>query len=411
MASLGARGRSRSVLRPVGRSRTRVASLMMLLSWLSMSVVVVGVMMRGRLLRKGSQLKRKSHRRCVLFDCVAAVNSAMGRGRAGRKLNRHRGRGSGGEALDSQSNDNTGATPTTKHNEFSKCIYKRLVRLNFIGCSSTHEEYDSISATIAYSSFLISDDAGPTNDASSSNDSCSIGDLAPYPSNEEINVAARTLVEYFDELSFKDAEELIRDAALDAWDKKKNVGQSSCDVEGENNINANDEIHDEDEDDDHDDDDGEYIGEGECELCERSVKLTRHHLVPKSTWPKMKKRLWSAASIIEELEQHSLQLRDVSYYARGLEERLLLRKQLDKILGDRFDITYLPTTITNDTIRNYLARVCHLCRQCHSAVHRIHSSEWELATEYNTMERLLECKEILKYGAWASKQRCGRLTK
>ena len=344
----------------------------------------------------------------------------MGCGHAGRKLNRHRGRGSGGgEALASQSNNNTGATPTTKQNEFSKCIYDRLVRLNIIGCSSTHEEYDSISATIAYSLFPISDDAGPTNDGSS-NDSCSIGDPAPYPSNEEIDVAARTLVEYFDELSFKDAEELIRDAALDAWDKKKNVGQSSCNL---NNINTNDEIHDEDEDDDRDyddDDDGEYIGEGECELCERSVKLTRHHLVPKSTWPKMKKRLWSAASIIEELEQHSLQLRDVSYYAQGLddvdkekreEERLLLRKQLDKILGDRFDITYLPTTITNDTIRNYLARVCHLCRQCHSAVHRIHSSEWELATEYNTMERLLECKEILKYGAWASKQRCGRLAK
>ena len=148
-------------------------------------------------------------------------------------------------------------------------------------------------------------------------------------------------------------------------------------------------------DNDEDDDDadatadGEYIGEGECELCERHLKLTRHHLVPKSTWPRMKKRLWNAAPTIELLYQHS-QLGE-SHAARGVvddddddddieeeereEERLTLQRKLDNILGDRFDITDLPTTITNDTIRSYLARVCRMCRQCHSAVHRIHSSE------------------------------------
>eukprot|EP00548_Thalassiothrix_antarctica_P011923 CAMPEP_0194162536 /NCGR_PEP_ID=MMETSP0152-20130528/79549_1 /TAXON_ID=1049557 /ORGANISM="Thalassiothrix antarctica, Strain L6-D1" /LENGTH=209 /DNA_ID=CAMNT_0038872441 /DNA_START=36 /DNA_END=669 /DNA_ORIENTATION=+ len=41
------------------------------------------------------------------------------------------------------------------------------------------------------------------------------------------------------------------------------------------------------DDDDDDDDDDEMIGEGECELCEREIKLTRHHLIPRSTWKRM----------------------------------------------------------------------------------------------------------------------------
>ena len=33
------------------------------------------------------------------------------------------------------------------------------------------------------------------------------------------------------------------------------------------------------------------VQDGECELCERYIKLTRHHLIPRVTWKKMKKRL------------------------------------------------------------------------------------------------------------------------
>ena len=35
----------------------------------------------------------------------------------------------------------------------------------------------------------------------------------------------------------------------------------------------------------------DYLQDGECELCERYIKLTRHHLIPRVTWKKMKKRL------------------------------------------------------------------------------------------------------------------------
>ena len=40
-----------------------------------------------------------------------------------------------------------------------------------------------------------------------------------------------------------------------------------------------------------DSDSEEYLKDGECELCERYIKLTRHHLIPRVTWKKMKKRL------------------------------------------------------------------------------------------------------------------------
>ena len=36
---------------------------------------------------------------------------------------------------------------------------------------------------------------------------------------------------------------------------------------------------------------GDYIQDGECELCKRYMKLTWHHLIPKLTGSKMKPRL------------------------------------------------------------------------------------------------------------------------
>ena len=42
---------------------------------------------------------------------------------------------------------------------------------------------------------------------------------------------------------------------------------------------------------DEENDSEEYLQDGECELCERYIKLTKHHLIPRVTWKKMKKRL------------------------------------------------------------------------------------------------------------------------
>ena len=132
-------------------------------------------------------------------------------------------------------------------------------------------------------------------------------------------------MEYLDgsTLAMEDADFLVRDAAHDAWgrgapsrrphnmtdapadddDGDGRAGGGNDDVGPAEDVEGNRRsCHDDDDGgdgDDGDDDDGDYIGEGECELCERTVKLTRHHLVPKSTWPRMRKRLWNAAPWIE----------------------------------------------------------------------------------------------------------------
>jgi hypothetical protein len=43
----------------------------------------------------------------------------------------------------------------------------------------------------------------------------------------------------------------------------------------------------------------EYIGEGECELFEHFLKLTKHHLIPKLTWTRIKTKLLRAAAAID----------------------------------------------------------------------------------------------------------------
>ena len=210
----------------------------------------------------------------------------------------------------------------------------------------------------------------------------------------------------------EDAGSLVRDAEFDAWgDAAPRPCVSiaaSDDTDGDGggeDGRADDAVEGDGRPFDDHDDDGDYIGEGECELCERTIKLTRHHLVPKSSWPRMKKRLWNAAPLIESL--HRSQSHQQKVDPRVVEEeRERSLAKLEKILGT-VDLDSLPVTITNDSVRSYLARVCRLCRQCHSAVHRLHT-EWKLAMEYNTMERLLECGEVMKFGRWASRQRFGR---
>jgi hypothetical protein len=82
---------------------------------------------------------------------------------------------------------------------------------------------------------------------------------------------------------------------------------------------------------------------------------------------------------------------------------MVLREKLQKTLGIS-NMVDLPATISHPSIRNHLFQISSICGPCHSAIHRIHS-EWELATEYNTKERLLECDEVRKFAKWANKQR------
>lgn len=88
----------------------------------------------------------------------------------------------------------------------------------------------------------------------------------------------------------------------------------------------------------------------ECEICEREVPLTYHHLVPRSVQAKALKRGWHSESVVN--------------------------------------------------------KVAWLCRPCHTAVHGVASNE-ELAESYHTVELLLEREDIQRWRKYASKQRFG----
>ncbi|CCX16455.1 hypothetical protein FPQ18DRAFT_339692 [Pyronema domesticum] len=88
----------------------------------------------------------------------------------------------------------------------------------------------------------------------------------------------------------------------------------------------------------------------ECEICERMVPLTYHHLIPREVHKKVLKRGWH-----QEWE---------------------------------------------------LNKVAWLCRPCHSTVHRVATNE-ELAKEWFTVEKLLEREDIGKWRSYVGKQRWG----
>ncbi|KAI0072488.1 hypothetical protein K474DRAFT_1667784 [Panus rudis PR-1116 ss-1] len=88
----------------------------------------------------------------------------------------------------------------------------------------------------------------------------------------------------------------------------------------------------------------------ECEICEREVPLTYHHLIPREVHTKVLKKKWH------------------------------------------------PEHMLNS--------VAWLCRPCHSAVHSVASNE-ELAKDFYTVDLLLEREDIQRWRKYASKQRWG----
>ncbi|KAI0665736.1 hypothetical protein C8Q78DRAFT_491743 [Trametes maxima] len=88
----------------------------------------------------------------------------------------------------------------------------------------------------------------------------------------------------------------------------------------------------------------------ECEICERAVPLTYHHLIPREVHDKALKKKWHLESMLNS--------------------------------------------------------VAWLCRPCHSAVHHVANNE-SLAKEYYTVELLLEREDIQKWRKYAAKQRWG----
>lgn len=261
---------------------------------------------------------------------------------------------------------------------FVAVLQQKLMSLQL--CSS-EEEYASVSDAIASSYSSVSVDEVPR-------------------SKEELEEVVSKLVDYIEgDAAEHQAKVIIHAVATEVWGDvfAENLGWNDSgtadDDKNEVNVSGDNRIE------EAESDDGDFVGEGDCQLCERTVKLTRHHLIPKTTWPRIKKRLWNAASIIETY-------RSLDDDSSNHETKEITKMKLEKTLG-MSDIANIPKTITHDSIRSYLSEVALLCRQCHSAVHRIHT-EMELATEYNTIDRLFSDGEILKFGKWASKQKPGK---
>jgi hypothetical protein len=134
-----------------------------------------------------------------------------------------------------------------------------------------------------------------------------------------------------------------------------------------------------------DDSDGEWIGEGECELCERTIRLTAHHLIPKSTWARIEPRLRNARDAIESNNM----------------------VKAERILGD--GLSYMIAQLSKEgvSIRRLMGRTCNICRPCHSTIHRTHDN-MTLALNYSSVDLLMEDATIAKFSRWASKQRTGQ---
>lgn len=97
-------------------------------------------------------------------------------------------------------------------------------------------------------------------------------------------------------------------------------------------------------------------GEGECEMCQRELKLTFHHLIPKDKHP--------------------------------------------TYLGKR-----LPNGIEGEPTRYFLNSYgLMICRQCHNTVHSIASNE-VLAAQFNTLQKLLAHPVIQRWVDFAKKRR------
>ena len=260
------------------------------------------------------------------------------------------------ESDDNDINDNVSFST----DELTIRLVDRLVSTNT--CESA-EEAASVSAAIVEECFA---------------------DATPGTKKEDaVGPMSTLLTEYFEQLSGEMAEDMARSVL-------------GVEVQGEDQ--SSDDDNDDDDDErpgsdidfgDNEDDDGEYIGEGECELCEREIRLTRHHLIPKTTWSKFKKKIPAA----------------VEAMTSGQEDKA--RMILGGTLADDLPSEIVENPNNTILLRRFLSKTCNICRPCHSTVHKLHN-ELELAERFYTIDKLLEDQELLKFCKWASKQKCGK---
>jgi hypothetical protein len=141
------------------------------------------------------------------------------------------------------------------------------------------------------------------------------------------------------------------------------------------------------------DDSSCFIGEGECEFCERDMKLTRHHLIPKTTWSRIKKK------ILQATESTSTKANDFLQHFNHI---------LPSIRADHGCQLSLSSKALSFHLKHN-NNTCNICRPCHSMIHNQHDN-MTLALQYNTVEKLLEDPDVVKFCKWAHKQKPGNFS-
>lgn len=108
-----------------------------------------------------------------------------------------------------------------------------------------------------------------------------------------------------------------------------------------------------------------------CELCARQMPVTIHHLVPRST--------------------HSYFLRhpNLIHPSPSLDDAQIRSK------GDEAQLTK----------EKLLSMQATLCRPCHSQIHKLVPDHRELGTHFNSIEKLMDREDVVRWCAWIQGQR------
>lgn len=188
--------------------------------------------------------------------------------------------------------------------------------------------------------------------------------------------------------------EYLEDRGLSLTDCQRILGgETPNEDKPQGNASSHEESSEADSDDGTFDEAGDAEGQpDECELCERYMMLTKHHLIPKSTWNKMKPLLLRS---LEDLQHEQAE-------GRRAYSSILLDESWKPLLEN-----WKQEVSATGVVKFFHLNVAYVCRPCHSTIHRVHTN-MELAERFHTVDLLVQDEAIEKFCRWASKQKTGK---
>jgi len=153
-------------------------------------------------------------------------------------------------------------------------------------------------------------------------------------------------------------------------------------------------------------DSGSDLEDNECEICERVMPLTRHHLIPKTTHKKYIDRPNHVLIHFHSTGRLSAAL------TRSVSATLFVRHKPDYHQGD--DKVHSKQVEQKESegqdectvmySKEFLNRyVMHICRPCHSAIHSFIDQE-TMAKDFHSLDLLLQNEKVKKFIPFIRKQ-------